>query len=319
LALGVLAALRRLAVDLFLFAGVMVAFWVLYVAAPFVAVVLPVEFREVGLTMGQLSANLADISVVSPGQAFIALICRLLTLGISLAALAGGIRRVACGYRDGVAAALAAAPLLLLAVTSYGGEVLFRVYLFALPFLAFFAAALFFPSPRQGSSAEASAGAALFGFALAVAFVFANNGKDRQYAFTSEDVAAAQWLYENAPQGTLLIEGAALYPSQFRNVEYFTNVSIADEPAESRAELLAHPVPVLFRWLDNDDYRAAFIILTRNQEAYVEAMGIMPHGGFDKIRQTLLASPRFRLVHVTPGTMIFTLNQAVRGMGDWID
>jgi len=319
LALGALAVLQRLAVDLFLFAGVIVAFWVLYVAAPFVAVVLPVEFSEIGLTMGHLSANLVDISVVSPGQGFIALVCRLLTLVISLAALVGGMRRMACGYRDGVAAALAAAPLPLLAVTSYGGEIIFRIYLFALPFLAFFAAALFFPSPRRGSSVETSAGAALFGFALAVAFVFANNGKDRQYAFTSEDVAAAEWLYENAPQGTLLVEGAPLYPEQFRNVEYFTRVSLANEPAESRIEVLADPVPVLARWLDNDGYRAAFIILTRNQEAYVEALGIMPRGGFDKIRQALLASPRFRLVHATRGTMIFTLNEAVRGMGEWVD
>jgi len=314
-ALGILAAFQRLAVGLFLFAGVTVAFWVLYVAAPFVAVVLPVELRA----MGELSASLVDISVVSPGQAFISLICRLLTLGIAIAAIGGGIRRLACGYRDGVAAALAAAPLPLLVVTSYGGEIMFRVYLFALPFLAFFAAALFFPSPRHGSSVGTPAVTALIGFALAVAFVFANNGKDRQYAFAAEDVAAAQWLYENAPQGTLVVEGAPLYPSQFRNVEYFTHVSLADEPPESRAELLARPARVLARWLDSSDYHAAFIILTRNQQAYVDAMGIMPGGGFEKIKQALLASPRFRLVHATSGTMIFTLNQAVRGMGEWID
>ena len=318
-ALGILTAFQRLAIGLFLFAGVTVAFWVLYVAAPFVAVVLPVELRDIGVAMGELSANLADISVVSPGQAFISLVCRLLTLGIAIAAIAGGIRRLAWGYRDGIAVALVAAPLPLLVVTSYGGEITFRVYLFALPFLAFFAAALFFPSPRQGSPAGTAVSAVLFGFALAVAFVFANNGKDRQYAFASEDVAAVQWLYENAPRGTLLVEGAPLYPSQFRNVEYFTHVSLADEPAESRAELLAHPVPVLARWLDNTDYSAAFIILTRNQQAYVDAMGIMPGGGFEKIKQALLASPRFRLVHATSGTMIFTLNQAVRGMGEWID
>ena len=318
-ALGLLAAFQRLTVGLFLFAGVTVAFWVLYVAAPFVAVVLPVEIRDIGVAMGELSANLADISVVSPGQAFISLICRLLTLGIAIAAIAGGIRRLACGYRDGIAAALAAAPLPLLVVTSYGGEITFRVYLFALPFLAFFAAALFFPSPRHGSSVGTPAVASLIGFALVAAFVFANNGKDRQYAFASEDVAAAQWLYENAPRGTLLVEGATLYPSQFRNVEYFTHVSLADEPADSRAELLAHPVPVLARWLESADYNAAFIILTRNQQAYAEAMGIMPHAGFEKIKQALLASPRFRLVHATSGTMIFSLNQAVRGMGEWIE
>ena len=318
-ALGALVALQVMTPGLFLFAGVMVAFWVLYVAAPFVAVVLPVEIRDIGVAAGQLSGNLADLAVLSSGQALVSLVCRLLTVGIALAAVAGGLRRRAAGYRDGVAAALTIAPLPLIAVTSYGGEIMFRVYLFALPFLAFFAAALIFPSPRRGNSVAALLAAAPLGFILAVAFVFANNGKDRQYAFAAEDVAAVQWLYDNAPQGTLIVEGASLYPSLFRNVEHVTPVAIADEPPESRAELLANPASVLARWLDNDDYRAAFIILTRNQEAYVNAMGIMPRGGFETIKQALLSSPRFRLVHASGGTMIFALNPAVRGMGEWIE
>ncbi|HUL06698.1 MAG TPA: hypothetical protein VLV76_10205 [Candidatus Acidoferrum sp.] len=318
-ALGALVALQIMTPGLFLFAGVVVAFWILYVAAPFVAVVLPVEIRDIGVSAGQLSGNLADLAVLSSGQVLVSLVCRLLTVGIALAAVVGGLRRRAAGYRDGVAAALTIAPLPLIAVTSYGGEIMFRVYLFALPFLAFFAAALVFPSPQRGNSVAALLAAALLGFILAVAFVFANNGKDRQYAFASEDVAAVQWLYDNAPQGTLIVEGASLYPSLFRNVEHVTPVAIADEPAESRAELLANPASVLARWLDNDDYSAAFIILTRNQEAYVNAMGIMPGGGFEKIKQALLSSPRFRLVHASGGTMIFALNPAVRGMGEWIE
>lgn len=318
-ALGALAALQSLAPGLFLFAGVTVAFWILYVAAPFVAVALPVEIREIGLAAGQLRGNLADLAILSNGQAFVALICRVLTAGIALAALAGGIRRWRAGYRDGVAAALTIAPLPLLALTSYGGEIMFRVYLFALPFLAFFAAALFFPAPERGNAPGTVLVATVVGFVLAAAFVVANNGKDRQYAFAPDDIAAVQWLYDKAPPGTLVVEGAALYPSLFRNVEYFTPVSIADEPAESRAEVLANPAAVLARWLDNDDYRAAFVILTRNQEAYVNAMGTMPNGGFEKIKQALLASPRFSLVHASGGTMIFALNPAVRGMGEWID
>jgi hypothetical protein len=318
LALGALAALQRLGVGLLLFASVLLVAWVLYFATPFVAIVLPLEIQEFGVAISRLTDNLVDTSAVSPGHAFVSLICRLLTLAIAIAALAGGIRRVACGYRDGIAAVLAAAPLPLLGVTAYGGEIIFRVYLFALPLLAFFAAALFFPSASKKCSAKILAGASLFGFALAVAFVFANNGKDRQYAFAPEDIAAVEWLDETAPKGTLLIEGARLYPSQFRNYENFTYVSLADEPARSRAEVLADPVSVLARWMDTDAYRAEFIILTGNQKAYVDALRIMPPGAFDAMEQALLASPRFRLVHASGGTRIFTLNQAVRGMGEWI-
>lgn len=317
-ALGVLAIFQRASIGLFLFAAVLTAIWILYVAAPFVAAVLPAEMRDLGATVLELNGQLADMSIVSRGQALVSLICRTLTLTIAVAALVGGLRRVASGYRDGLAAALALSAVPMLAVTSYGGEVIFRVYLFALPFLAFFAATLFFPSPRKGLFAGAATGAALFGAGLAVAFVFANNGKDRQYAFAAEEVAAMQWLYDRAPPGTLVVEGAHVDPSQFRNVEYFTHVSLADEPPDSRADVLAHPVAVLARWLDNDEYRAAFIVITRNQKAYVEALGVMPRGALDGVEQALLTSPRFRLVHAAAGTKIFAVNQAVRGMGDWV-
>jgi len=317
-ALGVLAAFRRASLGLFLFAVVLSAIWILYVAAPFVAAVLPAEMRDLGVAVLQLNGQLADMSIVSRDQALVSLICRTLTLTIAAAALIGGLRRLASGYRDGIATALALSAVPMLAVTSYGGEVIFRVYLFALPFLAFFAATLFFPSPRKGLSVDTATGAALFGAALAIAFVFANNGKDRQYAFAREEVAAMEWLYDRAPPGTLVVEGAHIDPSQFRNVEYFTYVSLADEPPESRADVLAHPVAALARWLDNDEHQAAFVVITRNQKAYVEALGLMPRGALDGIEQALLASPRFRLVHAAGGTNIFAVNQTVRDMGEWV-
>ena len=41
-----------------------------------------------------------------------------------------------------------------------------------------------------------------------IGFLFANNGKDREYTFTRDEVDAAAWLYGRAPPNSLLIEGA---------------------------------------------------------------------------------------------------------------
>ena len=41
------------------------------------------------------------------------------------------------------------------------------------------------------------------------------------YVFTTEEVAAATWLADNAPEGSLLVEGSRNYPTQFHNYEYF--------------------------------------------------------------------------------------------------
>ncbi|MBX6321980.1 MAG: hypothetical protein IRY94_09150 [Rhodospirillaceae bacterium] len=311
LALAALVALQRLSPRLLLFAVAMVALWLSTVAMPFMSVMLPEEMQRLGTAVANVRTNLADISAMSPGQAMIARVARLLTTAIVLAAVAGGVRRLLGGVRDGPAVALAAAPLPLLVATSYGGEAIFRVYLFALPFLAFLAAALFYPSPARGASSRSTRIAAgLFGAALAVAFVFANNGKDRRYAFTRGEIAAARWLYETAPPNTLLIEGASIYAAPPRNYENFVYVRLAEEPPGSQAEILSDPAGVLASWLEDDAYRDGYVILTRTQKAYVDSQGVMRRGALDDIERALRASPRFRVVHEEGGSSIFALRRA---------
>jgi hypothetical protein len=121
------------------------------------------------------------------------------------------------------------------------------------------------------------------------------------------------------PERTLIIEGAYFSPSLFRDIEHVTRVSIADEPLQSRNDLVARPAATLARWLDDDRYKAAFVVITRNQKAYVDDMGIMRTGDLDRIEHALLESPRFRLIYSAGGTSVFTLNRAVVEGGEWID
>ena len=111
-------------------------FWLLYFASPFVAANLAGELEVLGQGVAKATDRLVDTSVVSPGQIWVVFIGRALTFSIGLAALLGGLRRLLAGCRDGPAIVLAISPIPMLA-NSYGGEILFRVYLFALPFLAY--------------------------------------------------------------------------------------------------------------------------------------------------------------------------------------
>ena len=318
-ALAVLVLFRCIPAALLFLAIVLTGLWILYAAAPFVALALPIEMRGLSSTVLELNSQLIDLSVVSHGQATVALISRALTVAIILAALLGGVRRLVLGYREGIAAGLAAAPVPILAITSYGGEAIFRTYLFALPFLSLFAIWLFYPTARPRHPVPSALAAAMLALSLAIAFVFANNGKDRQYAFAPEDIAVMQRLYAALPERTLIVEGANFSPSLFRDIERVTRVSIADEPRQSRDDLVARPAATLAHWMDDDRYKAAFVVITRNQKAYVDDMGIMRTGDLDRIEQALLASPRFRLLYAAGGTSIFTLNRAVSGGGEWID
>ncbi|WP_395450734.1 hypothetical protein ACHMW7_13565 [Aminobacter sp. UC22_36] len=318
MALGGLWIVGQLSLGYLVFAGLVEIAWLLFYADGYMASVLPELVQRFGDTSNEISERLVDTSIVSEGQVVVSWASRALTGAIALAAVLGGLRRLVAGYRDGPAVVLTLAPAFMIVATSYGGEIVFRVYLFALPFLAFFAAALFFPWSGTQRDAIARLAIGLFGAALSVAFVLANNGKDRQYTFTQAEVRASEWLYRNAPAGSILVEGAPNYPEQFMNYENFTYVPISNESKQSVAAVLSDPAAELGNWLRGVPSGSAFIIITRSQKAYIDDLGVMPKGSLDAIEKALRASARFRLVRATADASVFVPNDQGIGMGEWI-
>ena len=312
LALAALALLGRINFGFLLFAIIAEVLWLFYFADVYVSGV----FRELVADLGQFNSEIVgkmvDFSVASPGQRLVALASRSLTVEVGVLAVAGGIRRLMNGHRDATAIVLTVVPVLLLIATSYGGEIVFRLYYYALPFLAFFGAALFFPTADKRAGLGTSLLLSGLIMILAVGFILANNGKDRQYRFTHQEIAAATWLYESAPNGTLIIEGARNYPSQFVNYERFTYVPLAEERPEDVAAVMADPVAVLGRWLAQSP-SSGFIIFTQSQKAYLNDVGAMPIDALDGIEASLLASARFQLVFANDDASIFALNLAMPG------
>lgn len=309
LATGGLALTGRLSPGFLIFALIAELSWTLYFAAPFVATYLIAEIGRLG-AMAVAVEKLADTSIMPPDRLWVVWAGRSLSGIIVIAAVIGGLSRLARGYRDGTAAILCLVPLPLL-VTPYGGEILFRAYLFGLPMLAFFAASMLFPRRNRGG-AGAVAFLTVLGFTGSVAFFLANNGKDLEYRFAPDEIETAEWLYSTAPSGSLLIEGARSYPSQFLNYERFTYVPISEEDASARARIVADPVGVLAGWLSDDTQREGYLIITRSQKSYLEAQGILPAGAIADIEQKLLASPRFLIAKASPNAVVFKLNPYLR-------
>jgi hypothetical protein len=281
------------------------AVWLLWGAAPFVYLQLHSEIAAVG-DLSEATSKLASAALVSSDRAWVVWAGRMLSAMIVLAGLYGGLRRLLWGYWDLTAVALLLSPAPLLAV-AYGGESVFRVYLFSLPFLAFFAAAVFFPSPHCGRPAIVFPVISAACMLSSVGLLIANDGKDREYRFTPDEVAASEWLYSTAPAGSLLIEGARSYPSQFLNYENFSYLPISEESAGTKERIVNDPEGVLARWMSNPRWTDAYLILTRSQRAYLEAGGYMRPGDFARIENALLASPRFRVVHASPNVRVFKL------------
>lgn len=309
LSLGVLTLLsRNRALGLPALMGVVTAAWMVYGATPYFSDAA----RELVTSFGQLSGNIGgtlyNLAEFSREQRLVALSGRTLTLAVWSLAFVGIVRQLLKGRPDWPLILLTGTPFSLLLANSYGGEMIFRIYLFALPFMALWIAYLLgFGEPHPGWSRFAPT----FGLSavLLSGFLVAYYGKERQFYFSPEEVQAAEVLYNAAPRGSLIIEGTRNYPSRYRDYEFYTHVAISYEPPESQEELFADPEATLRRWMDNEAYTGAFLILTQSQRSEVDALGPIPRGALEAVEQALHASPDFEVFYRNDDAVIFMLSE----------
>jgi hypothetical protein len=309
--LAALALFRRISWGYLIFTGVAETMWLLFFAQAFIAPEMAGLLAEFGRFSDETLGRMADLNQVSADQRIVSIASRVLTGLLAVAALLGVVRRLLAGHFDLTPALLMLAPAPVLLATPYGGEIVFRLYLFAAPFLAFYAAAGFFPDEQSPDTPWLSGAAAVLLMAMAPMFLLANNGKDAQYRFSPAEVAAADWLYSNSQPGQLLVEGSRSYPSQFRNYENFTYVPLSEELPELRDRLLEEPERLLVRWL-REAPMGGYIILTRSQKAMFDGMGLLPIGAMDALERRLIASPQLKVAYSNKDATVLTLNPAYR-------
>jgi hypothetical protein len=258
-----------------------------------------------------LSENLEKSEYLRGDALLVSASGRALTVVALVLAVAGAWRLLQRRSEVTTVALLAASPVLLLATTSFGGETLFRIVLFSLPFLSLLAAAAFYPWPGRATTPftaptrrTATAVAALSALLLPVLFV-AYYGNDRQNTFTTDEIAVVRALYENAPSGSLLIEGNTNYPRDPVRYETFRDVSISNEDDSARAEIVADPVAVMSRWMSDQRYPASYFIITRAQKISADAIGPLPPDSLQRIEDTLRESPLFFVAYESSDAVVF--------------
>lgn len=276
----------------------MAAWWVLVVARPFLEANLYWMIESIGHPGGNAGSNLVSLAKASSGQVLIATVDRVLSAAVLGLGVIGYLRRRRHGCRDGSMAVLAVSPIPLLVGNSYGGEMLFRVYLFSLPFTAFFVASLFFPLPSLGRRAITAVAAALTATLLLAGFLFSYYGKERMNFFTKQEVAVSRFVFDHAPAGSLVIAGTSNYPWGWQGYERFDYVFIGEnEPRRYRDEVLGTPVETMTRLMTDPRRPGAYLVITRSQKVQTEMTGLMPAGSLDRLEQILLASGRFEIAY----------------------
>ncbi|MEU3606920.1 hypothetical protein AB0E83_15935 [Streptomyces sp. NPDC035033] len=199
-----------------------------------------------------------------------------------------------------------AAPVPLFAVNDYGGEMLFRVYLFGLPGAAFFAAAALVPAAGGGRRsrgavlrrrvAAVALPAALL--ALTAGFLPAYYGKDAMYYTPPAESALVTRAIDRLPDGGLLLATSGSFPQALHRYDEVEHWWFCEQELPENERMLADPARYLADRIPRGT--TAHVVLTRTQDVYTAGEGLLPAGGFTVLRDRLKASPLFRTVEEHP-------------------
>lgn len=286
---------------------VMLVAWLSFLTVPFLAGHTDMVVGNVGRVDAIVSANVLNRLQGSPEHIFVVRSRIVLTAVLAGVALLGALRRIRNGHWDVAAALLAVMPFALLVFQSYGGEMLLRVLLFALPGLVFFAAALFFPdlNSRGGWGTLLAAGILLLG--LTGGFLIARYGNERIDYFTEDEVAGMEYLYDNAAPDSLILTFNPFLPAKhrefekyrFRNLEgrvFFGDTTHLEQLVLNTAEFMAARRGP-----------SAYFVLTHSQQAHAELFNGMPTETWAEMQRAYQASPKFELVFTNADAQIFRL------------
>ena len=259
---------------------------------------------------GKLGANASSgfisLSTASKGQVLVAEVDRIYSATVWVLAVIGFGRRFRT--RNELALPLLAlTPIPMLFTSDYDGEMLFRVYLFGLPFVAFYVAAAFFPRRTAGRSWWTRLALPLTVLLLVPGFAFSYYGKEEGNYFSPGEVEAAKLVYGIAPTGSLIVGATSDFPWGFINYEMYDYERFALESPRVRRQVLADPVGALSDAMSLEKHHHAYLVLTRAQRFDVEMTGILPPGGFDRIEQAVLRSPDFVVLYRSPDALVITL------------
>jgi len=310
-ALTLLVLARRCTLrTLPLLLAVLMTAWVTFFAVGFLDGNLYWIVDSIGSLGQNASSTLVNLGRESAGQRLVGYIDRSASALIWGLALLGFTRRARRGRIDLTPALLAFAPFLMLWGNAYGGEMLFRVYFFSLPFMALLAAALVFPQPAAGAVARFHK----VGLSLAVSamlftgLLFGYYGKERQNYFSPDEVRATQYLYRIAQPGSVLVGAIDDFPFPYKNYERYTYLALADFTTRERRLAIRRPALVIRQQMGSSA-RHAYFLITRSQVATVDETGLMPAGSLAAIGRKLSSSPGVRVVFANRDATLFAFSK----------
>jgi hypothetical protein len=279
--------------------GLLLGTWLSYMTLAYLAGHINSLLAEALQAEAVATAAISDRLRGNPGHVFV-VTERIVFSGVFWGiAFLGGIRRFWNGQWDLAPALLAGFPFGFLALQSYGGEMLLRVYLIALPFMCFFVAGLFYPRIRAVSRLQPVL-ILLLSTALILGFQVARFGNDRADRMTADEVAAADRAIALAPAGSVIATGNHNSPLGYDKYDKFVRVGLVGGFVSFTADQIAEA----FRKIAAG--RPAFLYLSESQRSFFDLNGF-PGEEWDLLVEEMKVSTNFRIVFETGDTYLFEL------------
>ncbi|MFE3690566.1 hypothetical protein ACFXPB_08090 [Streptomyces sp. NPDC059129] len=297
--------------------------WNLTASLPFLKEAVPDMINSFGKVADNLERGYGS-KPTGTGALVASWAARLLSAAVLLLAAVGLVR-------GGKLLRHRARPLLLLAVmppmlaiaNGYGSEMIFRVLMFMLPAICFFAAAALLPVPRPLAAEPAGQGRpttvkglrygvvpAVVLVVLTALFVPSYSGKDRLSYFPPEEVDLVQQLFDQAPKGSLVVAAHRNYPLAYDSYWDVGHYWFLDDAKTHVDKIVKDPAGTLASDMGGVEAPGkAYLLLTQGQIANSEMNGMLTGDDLRRIERSVAASPLFKELGRNSAGVFFELKR----------
>ena len=281
--------------------------WFTYSATPFLQQFLAEHIEQFGEVQENVNSSLSSRIGGTPEHEFVVEMRLIMTVFLWTLALVGAVVRLRRGHRDWEFVLLAASPVLLLALQPYGGEIGLRIYLFSLPGIAFFVAALV-AHWLQESVPRTIIGVSVLSALLLSAFMITRYGNEQVDYFSRAEFSAVQHLYRIAPPGSRFLVLQQNLPWRWQRYASYghENISVSWGDGPPSELELAPTVREIVENMRNGDSEA-FLVFTRGQREFAESLGLAPRGAVKRLEKAVSKSPRLKRIYANRDAAIYVL------------
>ena len=210
--------------------------------------------------------------------------------------------------RVAIPAVLAFSPFVVLGVQSYGGEAIYRVFLFSAPWCALLIAELI-TELRGALRLLVSAVACTVALAAGLQGLY---GPVAVYAFTPSELTASGWLYQHAAPGSVLVLAADNFPGlEVANYRAYNLVIVPSDPQSGQAWLDEGNVLDVEEWLISLGHPTVYVVFSQSMANYASYFGYPT--GYEKLAKAVVRNPRWHAVYRNPDVVIYRVTTGFTG------